>query len=112
MNVRHKPILPRTNASPKRAPRGEQHTVYLNDEQKAAILKFQRDFKQVLPRIRESQMVAQRIFQEMLDAPTWQIAETERPEHMPEPPEQQAWTVGHAKVNEVDHIDIGGEDSE
>jgi hypothetical protein len=89
---------------------GDQHTVYLNDEQKAAVLKFQKDFQKVLPRIQESQMVARRIFQEMVDAPTWQIAETERPEHMPEP-DEQVWTVGHAQVNEVDHIDIG-EDSE
>ena len=114
MTLRHKPILPRYNppANGRRRGAGE-HTVYLNDEQKAAITKFQKDFKTVLPRIQESQVVAQRIFQEMLDAPTWQIAETERPERLGPAEEQKVWTVGHAKVNYVDHIDIAGEgDSE
>lgn len=105
MVMRHKPILPRQNEP---MPAGKQrrageHHVMLSFEQRQALAKWQKDFKHVLPSIMQAAAIEQRLFQEMLDAPTWQIAETERPEHIQEDP--KPWTVGHAQVNEVDKID-------
>jgi hypothetical protein len=78
--------------------------VPLTIEQQQAITQFQKDFHARLQPMRETRAVAQRIWQETVDAPRWRIAETTRPEHLPEEP-PQLWTVGHAKVNYVDKID-------
>ena len=99
MVMRHKPILPkqiRQTPNP-----GER--VRVTPEQDAALQKWVRDFRTVAPQIAKAAAIEQRLFQEMLDAPTWQIAETPQPDHITEQPEP--WTVGHAKVNYVDKID-------
>jgi hypothetical protein len=85
-----------------------EHTVYLSDEQINALHQFQRDFGKAYPQIQQAQVAAQRIFQEMVNAPTWQIAEGQKPHYAPEP-EPQEWKVGHAKVNYVDKIETRGE---
>lgn len=112
MAVRHEPILPRRSAPPKGQRRGKgQHRVQLSMEQRIALQQWQQDMQKMWPEIQKAGVMAQRLFQEMIDAPQWQIAETERPEwHAAENAEcvgpHQLWTVGHAKVNYVDHIDV------
>ena len=101
MVMRHKPILPKQYQQQKRKIKNPV-TVYLNAEQQAALTKFQQDFRAAAPMMVETANVAQRIFQEVLDAPQWKIADTDRPT---DAPKQQMGTVGHAKVNYVDHID-------
>jgi len=105
MVVRHKPILPRQN---RQRPQQDRQRAPLNTEQSAALQKWVRDFQTVAPEILKAAVVEQRLFQEMLDSPTWQIAETPQPEHITEQPEP--WTVGHAKVNYVEKIDGIDED--
>ena len=105
MVVRHKPILPRQI---RQRPQQGKQRVPITAEQNAALQKWIRDFKKVAPEIAKAAVVEQRLFQEMLDASTWQIAETQQPEHITEEP--KTWTVGHAQVNEVDHIDGIDED--
>lgn len=104
MVMRHKPILPRPN---RQVPQRPKQRAPMTGEQNEALQKWVRDFQTIAPEIVKAAVVEQRLFQEMLDASTWQIAETERPEHIAEP---KPWTVGHAQVNEVDHIDGIDED--
>jgi hypothetical protein len=103
MVMRHKPILPKQHQPQKRKIKNPV-TVYLNTEQQAALTQFQKDFQKALPLMVETAGVAQRIFQEVMDAPQWKIVETDKPNDVPKP---QMWTVGHAKVNHVDHIERG-----
>jgi hypothetical protein len=80
----------------------------LTTEQERAFAQWQRDFQKAYPLMLETQSVAKRLWQELLDAPGWRIAESEDPQHLrSEQPEM--WTVGHAKVNYVDHIDVKGD---
>lgn len=105
MTMRHKPIRPKQYAGPKYTRRDNKpqqaQTIYLTPEQQAALTQFQKDFQKTLPVIEETQAVAQRIFQELIDAPRWRIAETQMPNGISQP-EQKMWTVGHAKVNIID----------
>lgn len=107
MTVRHKPILPRRPEPVKGKRRGAgEHHVMLSAEQQEALVQWQKDFKKVLPELQKTAVVAQRLFQEMLDASTWQIAVDEQPAGVEEP---KMWTVGHVKVNYVDHIETRGD---
>lgn len=106
MVMRHKPILPR---QVQQTPQRNRQRAALMPDQQAALQKWIRDFQAVAPEILKTAAIEQRLFQEMLDAPTWQLVETERPEEITEEPEP--WTVGHAKVNYVDNIDGIDEES-
>jgi hypothetical protein len=75
----------------------------LTIEERQAVMKFQRDAQKAMPKIVETAQAAQRVFAEMRDAPVWKLAETPRPQGVSEP---KLWTVGHAKVNYVDHIEL------
>ena len=77
----------------------------LTTEQERALAQWQRDYQKAAPLIVETQAVAQRIWQELLNADEWRIAESVPPEHL-KPKQPELWSVGHAKVNIVDHIDI------
>lgn len=101
MPMRHKPIRPKKHQAQQRRIR-DPHTVHLTAEQQEALIKFQQDFHKAVPMMVETASVAQRIFQEIMDAPQWKIAETDKPKDVPA---QKMWTVGHAKVNYVDQID-------
>ena len=81
----------------------------LDAEQKAALARFQQDFNKALPHITAVGAAAKRLHQEMVSAPYWQIADTQKPD---DAPEQQMWSVGHAKVNYVDHIEHEGTQDE
>jgi hypothetical protein len=102
MTMRHRPIQPKQRVTPKYTKRDAkaQH-VYLTPDQQAALLQFQQDFRKAWPAIQETSAVAQRLFQELIDAPRWRVAETELPQgvsvEQPKP-----WSVGHAKVNIID----------
>lgn len=76
-------------------------TPKLDSEQVAALQKFAQDFRTASPHIVAAAQDAQRIFHNMTRADTWTIAETAQPQDVSEP---QMWTVGHAEVNYVDHI--------
>lgn len=103
MVMRHKPIQPPKRKRPKGQRRGAgQHVVYLTPDQQEALTQFQKDFRTVYPKMLESQAVAQRIFQETIDAPTWRIAETQ-PQEGVSKPDPKAWSIGHAKVNIEDN---------
>lgn len=78
----------------------------LDDEQKQALGKFQKDFQTAMPAMQELARNAKAIHQAMIDAPMWNIMETPKPDTVTEQPEM--WSVGHAKVNYVDHIKTEG----
>ena len=79
----------------------------LSPEQQRALAEWQRTFQKAHPLMLETQSVARRLWQEVINATEWKIAESHVPEHMKEQVEQpEQWSVGHAKVNYVDHIDI------
>jgi hypothetical protein len=77
----------------------------MTTEQEHALVQWQKDYQKAAPLIAETQAVAQRVWQELLAADEWQIAQSVPPEHM-RPQQPETWTVGHAKVNYVDHIDV------
>lgn len=78
----------------------------LDGDQKLALGKFQKDFTRAMPHMVGMAQAAQRIHQDMVNAPNWRIADTPKPDEIPEP---KMWSVGHAKVNYVDHIDTVSE---
>lgn len=80
----------------------------LSGEQFEALKKFQKDFQTVAPQMQSAATAAKTLFDSMIEAPVWRIAETPRPQDVPQQPEM--WSVGHAKVNYVDHIDREGQD--
>jgi hypothetical protein len=77
----------------------------LDDEQRAALAKYQKDFVKALPQMESLARTAQRVHEEMIKAPYWRIAETPKPEDVEEP---KMWSVGHAQINYVDHIEHEG----
>lgn len=77
----------------------------LSDEQRAALRKFQTDYQKVAPRMAHLGQTAKQLHQAMIDAPVWRIVDTPKPDEVEEP---KMWTVGHAKVNYVDHIKTEG----
>lgn len=79
----------------------------LTAEQRAALAKFAGDFQKAMPHMAAAAKTAQKVHQSMLDAPTWSLVENSKPTTPAEDP--QMWTVGHAQVNYVDHIDTIGE---
>lgn len=81
----------------------------LTMEQRKALAQVQRDMQARMPKIIEMGKTAQSVFENLIKAPTWQISETPRPEHVSEP---KPWTVGHAKVNYVDKIELRTEGTE
>lgn len=78
----------------------------LDGDQRRTLGKFQKDFNQAMPHIIGLAQTAQRIHQDMVNAPNWRIADTPKPDEISEP---KMWSVGHAKVNYVDHIDTVSE---
>lgn len=77
----------------------------LTGEQKSALGKFQKDFQTALPHMQQMARTAQELHRNMIDAKVWKIQDVPKP---PEAPEQQLWSVGHAQVNYVDHIEVKG----
>jgi hypothetical protein len=108
--MRHRPIKPKhAHYKPPKIKRYNQtETVYLTGEQQAALTDFQKTVRAVAPKVAEANMVAQRLFQEMVDSPEWRIIETPEEYRLGEdgkPAMPEVWKTGHAKVNYVDHID-------
>jgi hypothetical protein len=84
----------------------------LSIEQQRAVAQYQRDYQKVHPLIMEAQAAAQRIWQELLNAPQWRIAESVPPQYIKDQLKPEHWTVGHAQVNYVDHIEREGDEAE
>lgn len=74
-------------------------------EQREALDKYQRDFKTALPHIAELAGAAKNMHQALIDAPMWSVNPNLKPEGAQDDP-PELWTVGHAKVNYVDHIEV------
>lgn len=84
----------------------------LTPEQRAALAKYARDMQTAKPQLRHLADTSMQVYQSMLDAQTWHIADAPLPPDTKEPPEQKVWTIGAPKVNYVDHIDhIEGHDA-
>jgi hypothetical protein len=69
--------------------------IQVTPEQREALGQYQRDFRAALPHIAELATA--------VDAPVWNIVQNPKPEGAQDKP--QLWSVGHAKVNYVDHIE-------
>lgn len=78
-------------------------TKRLTAEEFAALKQYQKDMKAAKPLMHETSSVAQRIWDETVNAPTLRVAETQMPDGQ-QAPEFEPWTVGHAQVNYVDKI--------
>jgi hypothetical protein len=77
--------------------------IQVTPEQREALGKYQRDFRAALPHIAELATAAKNMHQALVDAPVWNIVQNPKPEGAQDKP--QLWSVGHAKVNYVDHIE-------
>ncbi len=80
---------------------------HLDPAQFAALQQFQKDYVEWFPKMQEAAAVSQELFKQIKESPMWRIAESVRPDHVPEPTQPQEWKVGHAKVNYVDKIETG-----
>jgi hypothetical protein len=80
----------------------QRNKIPVTAEQREALDKYQRDFNRALPHITELATAAKNMHQAMVDAPVWSVNQVPRPEEQQGKPE--LWSVGHAKVNYVDHI--------
>lgn len=76
--------------------------IQVTPEQREALDQYQKDFRKAAPQIAELASAAKGMHQALLDAPLWSVVENPKPEGHQDKPE--LWTVGHAKVNYVDHI--------
>jgi hypothetical protein len=74
-----------------------------NAEQRAAILKYQKDFAKAAPAIVELARDAKGYYDTFMGAPNWAIRDNPKPDE-PQEDKPELWTVGHAQVNYVDHI--------
>ena len=77
----------------------------LTPEQRAALAKYAKDMQMAKPQLKHLADTSRQIYQSMLDAQTWRIADAPLPPDTKEPPEQQVWAIGAPKVNYVDRID-------
>jgi hypothetical protein len=77
--------------------------IQVTPEQREALGQYQRDFRKALPYITELAQSAKQMHQALVDAPMWSIVQNPKPEGAQDKPE--LWSVGHAKVNYVDHIE-------
>jgi len=83
-----------------------RNNIHMADaEQKLALAQFQKDFTKALPQITALGQTAKAVHQSMVDAPFWRVVDAPKPEGAEEP---EMWSVGHAKVNYVDHIEHEG----
>lgn len=73
----------------------------LSDEQRAALGKYAADLQRAKGPMMELAQTAKALHQAMIDAPVWHIMETPKQQDISQP---ELWTVGHAKVNYVEHI--------
>lgn len=81
----------------------------LDDDQATALTTWQSDFKRAYPAMQEAAAVAQRLFQELYDAPRWDLVDSEKPQWAQQQDEPEEWTVGHAKVNITDNRNPEGD---
>lgn len=88
-----------------RKPRRPNNLHLLDGQQREALGKFQKDLQQALPHMQGMAKTAMTLHQAIIDAPVLRVVDTPKPEGVPEP---ELWSVGHAKVNYVEHIEHEG----
>lgn len=76
--------------------------IQVTGEQRAALEQYQKDFRKALPHITELAVAAKNMHKALVDAPLWSVVQNPKPDGTQDKPE--LWSVGHAKVNYVDHI--------
>jgi len=81
----------------------------LSNQERAAVAKFTADLKKSMPSIFAVGQVARQVYQDFVDAPVWHIADAPKGVDFTEPG-PQIHSVGHAKVNYVDHIETRQDD--
>lgn len=83
-------------------------TFQLTAAERAALIDFAATYKKARPNVSRTAAMAKRIHRELINAPMLGIGDTPKPSGFSEqPPPPEIWTVGHAQVNYVDHIDVG-----
>lgn len=86
--------------------RGGNNLHMLDGQQRGALGQYAKDFQTALPHMQAFAKTAQRLHKEMVDAPVWRVVESPKPGEQQQEPEM--WSVGHAKINYVDHIEHEG----
>lgn len=76
----------------------------LTMKEREAVQDFAATYQKALPNMQIARAVAQRVYSEMIKAPVMGIVEAPKPQEFSQPPPEM-WTVGHANVNYVDHIE-------
>ena len=86
-------------------------TFKLTDAERQALQEFAATYKRARPNIVKTAALAKRIHRELINAPVIGIGDGPKPPGMTASPPEM-WTVGHAQVNYVDHIEVGtGDDA-
>lgn len=80
-----------------------RNKIGVTPEQREALGKYQKDFMAAAPHIAELATAAKQMHQAIVDAPLWRVVENPKPDAAQDKP-PELWSVGHAKVNYVDHI--------
>lgn len=81
----------------------------LDADQQRALAKFQRDFQSVLPQMRHLAETVKGVHRGMVNAPVWKVADAPKPDEPVQEP--GVWSVGHAQVNYVDHINTSEDET-
>lgn len=72
----------------------------LSPEQREAFIQFYRDARKAAPQVKQTQSDAQTLFREWMRSPTWQAAEGQAPQDVPD----QTWSV-KPQINYVDSFE-------
>ena len=83
----------------------------LTPEQIAVRNKFVKDLRTAMPSLVEIGKAAKKVHNDFITAPVWHLADAPKAPDFTEPPPQE-WSVGHAQVNYVDHIDTPLDDEQ
>lgn len=90
-------------------PRRSNNLHLLDGQQRQALGQFAKDAQKVLPHMQAAAEAAKTLHRAMIDTPIWRIADGEKPDAMDPDTQPKQWTVGHAEVNYVDHIETKSE---
>lgn len=95
----------------KRKAQRDNNIHLLSGQQREELGKFQKDLNKAMPHMMEMATTAKRLNQAMIDTPLWRVVDNAPVQPQPEDFEEpKMWTVGHAKVNYVDHIKTSADD--
>ena len=83
----------------------------LTPGQRAGRDKFVKDLRKSIPDLMKMGRSARKEYEDFINAPAWHLTDAPRGAGFEEPWSQH-WTVGHAQVNYVDHIDTPLDDED